>query len=346
MCHNTPYRCCRIYGQEPVKTQVAEISKGADLIIATPGRLWDFVSSGIVSVASVKCLVLDEADRMLQMQMDGKIREVIQDFGMPSKECRQTMMFSATFPEECQKLAMDFLYEHIFVAVGVVGGAVCTVSHHLEQVASEDKYTKLISLLDDWLEKRGKGERALVFTNSKAQAKGLDEKLYEKNYDTGALHGDLTQLEREENLRKFRAGEIDVMVATDVASRGLDISGVSHVINYDLPFEVDVYVQRIGRTGRMGHRGRSTTFLAVSREGKWSDREDVIKALPSILKEAGRQSDVPEFLVTHVEQLQNGTWGTADAKSAAVAKNDARGWWSDENATQNKGKDAWASWAR
>merc|ERR1711933_327486 len=108
-------------------------------------------------------------------------------------------------------------------------------------------------------------------------AKGLDVKLHEKNFDTGALHGDLQQHEREENLRKFRAGEIDIMVATDVASRGLDISGVSHVINYDLPFEVDVYVQRIGRTGRMGHRGLATTFISVDGEGNFRDKAEVLK---------------------------------------------------------------------
>merc|ERR1712061_368207 len=145
---------------------------------------------------------------------------------------------------------------------------------------------------------RDKGERLLVFTNSKSQAKGLDEKLYEANIDTGALHGDLNQYEREANLEKFRKGEIDVMVATDVASRGLDISGVSHVINYDLPFDSTVYIQRIGRTGRIGHKGNSTTFIAVGKDGRWYDRPEVLLALPGVM------SEVPDFLQNKIRELR------------------------------------------
>merc|ERR1719356_933829 len=138
--------------------------------------------------------------------------------------------------------------------------------------------------IDDFMQKREQGERLLVFTNSKAQAKGLDEKLYELSVDTGALHGDLTQKEREDNLAKFRSGQIDVMIATDVASRGLDISGVSQVLNYDLPHSIDIYVQRIGRTGRIGRRGIATTFIPTDKQGniqlKNAEQTAALKAIP------------------------------------------------------------------
>lgn len=326
-CHNTDHRCLRIYGQESTKLQIAEVAKGGDLLVATPGRLWDFVSSGIVEVTEVNCLVLDEADRMLQMSMDSFIREVVENFGMPSKEERQTLMFSATFPEECQKMAVDYLYEHVFIGVGVVGGAACTVTQTLLQVAPEAKFDKLIELVNEWLDSRDKCERLLVFTNSKLQAKGLDERLYDRNIDTGALHGDLQQVEREANLQKFRSGDIEVLVATDLASRGLDISGVSYVINYDLPKEVEVYVQRIGRTGRIGHRGRATTFIAVDAEGQWHDSPLVLQALPGIMQDqaSGCINEVPEWLTAKIQELQQGSWVQANWVQDAD-KRDVRPW--------------------
>jgi len=329
-CHGTQHRCVRVYGQEPVKVQIEQLAKGGDLCIATPGRLWDFVNSGICEVTEVNCLVLDEADRQLSMNMEKFIREVVENFNMPSKENRQTLMFSATFPEECQRLATDYLYEHVFIGVGVIGGAACTVMQNLLQVSPEDKFERLMDFLNDWLSKRNKSERLLVFTNSKVQAKGLDDKLFEKNFDTGALHGDLQQTEREENLRKFRAGEIDVLVATDVASRGLDISGVSQIVNYDLPREVDVYVQRIGRTGRIGHRGYATTFIAVGPDGTWHDEPTVLQALPSIMQDqtSGCNNEVPTWLTDHLSESQKETWdqGKNWWEEAEKDKTDVRSW--------------------
>lgn len=299
-CHRTPYRIVRIYGQEKVSSQIEQIAKGADVVVATPGRCWDFVDSGILEVTEVNCLVIDEADRMISQGMEEWIRDVVERHGMPTKEVRQTMMFSATFPESIQKLAADYLYEHLWVRVGVVGGAVRTVTQKLERVQIDDKFERLMTILADFLETRQPGERLLVFTNTKLQAKGLDELLYDRHFDTGALHGGMSQQAREEHLRRFREGEIDILVATDVASRGLDIEGVSHVLNYDLPNEIDVYVQRIGRTGRIGHRGTATTFIAVDRDGILCDNDVVLQELPRVMKDA--HSEVPEWLQQHVDK--------------------------------------------
>lgn len=239
------------------------------------------------------------------------------------------MMFSATFPSAIQKLAADYLYEHIFVGVGNVGAAACTVKQRLISVAPEDKQEMLLDILHEWLESREKGERLLVFTNSKNKTKALDEQLYEAHIDTGALHGDLKQYEREENLEKFRKGQIDVMVATDVASRGLDISGVSHVINYDLPFELNVYIQRIGRTGRIGHKGNSTTFVSVGKDGHWHDREEVLLALPSVMTETNA---VPEWLQDKIRELQK--------------KNSMDDWSENWQQQESATIDVWSNWQK
>ncbi|CAK0803236.1 unnamed protein product [Prorocentrum cordatum] len=281
-CHGTSFRCTRVYGKEHGKVQVQDLARGADLLVATPGRLWDWVDCGVISVKEVNSLVLDEADRMLEMQMESNIREVVEKYGMPSKEHRQTMMFSATFPERCQKLAADYMYEYIWVGVGVIGGASNTVTQHVERVAPEDKFERLTDYLYHFLENRRNHERLIVFTNSKEQAKGLDEQLFNSNFDTGALHGDLEQKEREDNLAKFRSGDIDVLIATDLASRGLDIHGVSHVVNFDLPHgdsAKDKYVQRIGRTGRIGHHG-------------------------NIMAAGGSESNVPDWLAQKATELE------------------------------------------
>merc|ERR1719482_1666674 len=140
-----------------------------------------------------------------------------------------------------------------------------------------EKFAKLIEVLDEFHASKQDGERCVVFVNAKATAKWLDEQLYEKHFDTGALHGDLTQEERERNLGRFRNGEIDVMVATDVAARGLDIEKVSMVVNYDMPDNVDTYVHRIGRSGRIGNRGQAITFIATDENGQAYENIEVLR---------------------------------------------------------------------
>merc|ERR1719210_2810608 len=164
-------------------------------------------------------------------------------------------MFSATFKETCQEMAKDYLFDYIFIAVGVIGSAVSTVQQTLKKVNPKGKFEALVADLDTFLSSRVEKERMLVFVNAKDTAKWLDEQLYEMKFATGALHGNLDQSERETNLQRFRKGEIDIMVATDVAARGLDIENVAVVVNYDMPREIDTYIHRIGRTGRIGNEG-------------------------------------------------------------------------------------------
>ncbi|OLP81658.1 DEAD-box ATP-dependent RNA helicase 52C [Symbiodinium microadriaticum] len=292
-CYGTDYRVVRVYGQEARGNQIRDFSKGADICVATPGRFADYVEAEIISVQKTYCLVLDEADRMLELGFQEIIQELIEKRGMPQNNERQTMMFSATFPKEIQDTAMNYLHNHLFVEVGKLGSPAATVTQVVEQVEKKDKLDTLVTLIDSWTQSsRPTGqERMLVFTNSKNQTKALDEYLWDKEVaKTGALHGDLDQPKRESNLALFREGKIDVMLATDVAARGLDISKVSHVVNFDLPKDPQVYVHRIGRTGRIGHRGTAYSFVTME-DGWWTDNEQMLKELPHFMEGAPNTQD-------------------------------------------------------
>jgi len=223
------------------------------------------------------------------------------------------MMFSATFPDECQKMAQDFLYDYIWIGVGIVGGAVDTVDQHLVKVNPKEKYDKLIAVLDNFFAKRTEGGRALVFVNAKDTAKWLDEQLWDQKMNTGALHGNLDQTEREQALQRFRKGDIEVMIATDVAARGLDIESVTLVVNYDMPQDIDSYVHRIGRTGRIGNEGEAITFIACD-EGTDAclEKVDTLRKLLQVMTDS--KSEIPDWLEGTIE-----TAGASWSKQASSA---------------------------
>lgn len=294
LCHRTPFRAIQVYGGGDIHTQMEDAAKGADVVVATPGRLWDFVHSGIIGVWEVNCLVIDEADIIISFHMEAWVRAIVEQHGMPAKQNRQTLMFSATFPSEIRQLASDYLYDYVWLAVGPVGSAACTVVQDVVRVTPEERFDRLLAVVDDFLDGRSGDERMIIFTNSRAAAKRLDELLWNSKVDTGALHGDLPQADRTRNLQEFREGHIDVLVATDVASRGLDIVRVTHVVNYELPRDIDCYVQRIGRTGRIGHRGFATTFITVSAAGDFKDDRVVLRDLEEMLRKS--KCEVPDWL--------------------------------------------------
>jgi len=352
LCFRTPIRIVSIYGGADAMPQLKQLAEGCELAICTPGRLEDFLGRGVVSMENVRHLVLDEADRMLDMGFEPAVRAIVENHSMPSKEERQTMMFSATFAEECQKMAQDFLYDYIWIGVGVVGGAVETVEQRLEKVNPKEKYGKLVEILDDFFVKRGPEDRALVFVNAKDTAKWLDEQLYEKHMDTGALHGNLDQWEREKNLSRFRKGEIDVMIATDVAARGLDIESVVMVINYDMPQDIDSYIHRIGRTGRIGNSGTAITFISCDEQyGNCLENADTLKRLLQVMQDS--KASVPDWLEGTVQEALGGhkaqwRWGGQDMRpdQETLHGNGAGGEWSNWRGGSSggqQGQDAWKS---
>ncbi|KAK6124603.1 hypothetical protein DH2020_041658 [Rehmannia glutinosa] len=204
------------YGGAPINQQLRELERGVDILVATPGRLVDLLERAKVSLQMIRYLALDEADRMLDMGFEPQIRKIVEQMDMPPRGERQTLLFSATFPKEIQRLASDFLSNYIFLAVGRVGSSTDLIVQRVEYVHEADKRSHLMDLLHA------------------QRANGVQGK------------------ERELALRSFKSGNTPILVATDVAARGLDIPHVAHVINFDLPNDIDDYVHRIGRTGRAG----------------------------------------------------------------------------------------------
>lgn len=245
-----------VYGGADIKDQLRQIERGCDLLVATPGRLVDLIERGRIAMENIKFLVLDEADRMLDMGFEPQIRRIVEQEGMPHGENRSTMMFSATFPTNIQRLASDFLRDYIFLTVGRVGGASKDVSQTVEYVENNDKPETLMRFLltiEEGL--------ILIFVETKRSCDYLEDVLCGKGFPACSIHGDKSQREREESLRSFKRGITPVMVATDVASRGLDIPNVTQVVNFDLPNNIDDYVHRIGRTGRAGNTGAALSFV-------------------------------------------------------------------------------------
>jgi len=233
---------------------------GAEIVIATPGRLIDFLESGTTNLRRVTYLVLDEADRMLDMGFEPQIRKIVSQI----RPDRQTLLWSATWPREVQNLARDFLCDPIQVNIGSLKlQANPNVTQEVVVVDEFDKKNRLY----DYLEKLMDGSRILIFTGTKRTADALTTSLRKDGWPARAIHGDKSQSERDWVLDEFKSGKSPMMIATDVAARGLDVKDIKTVINYDFPGAIEDYVHRIGRTGRAGAKGFAITFF-TSKDAK------------------------------------------------------------------------------
>ncbi|XP_070791981.1 probable ATP-dependent RNA helicase DDX4 [Pituophis catenifer annectens] len=291
--YGTCVRPVVIYGGIQMSHTIHQIKLGCNILCATPGRLLDIIGRQKIGLSKLKYLVLDEADRMLDMGFGPDIKKLISSPGMPSKDKRQTLMFSATFPDEIQRLAGEFLKtDYLFVVVGQVGGACSDVQQTILEVKQYDKKDKLVEILNEI-----GNERTMVFVETKKKADFFATLLCQENISTTSIHGDREQREREEALHYFRTGRCPVLVATSVAARGLDIENVQHVINVDLPSTIDEYVHRIGRTGRCGNIGKAISFFDA--------QADSAIAQPLIKVLADAQQEVPAWL----EEIACGSGG-------------------------------------
>jgi superfamily II DNA/RNA helicase len=247
-----------LIGGERFADQERKLDRGVDVLIATPGRLLDLFERGKILLSDVRILVIDEADRMLDM---GFIPDVERIVGLLPKS-RQTLFFSATMPAEIRRLADAFLNDPVEIAVAPPASPAATVEQAIVVVEPRDKREALRSLIASEDVKN-----ALIFCNRKRDVDILYRSLSRHGFETAALHGDMPQPKRTETLERFKTGEIRLLVASDVAARGLDIQGLSHVFNFDVPYHAEDYVHRIGRTGRAGRRGRAF-MLAAPEDGK------------------------------------------------------------------------------
>ena len=276
---HTDLRVVPIFGGVGLEPQSRALRGGVDVIVATPGRLLDHIERGNVNFDDLEVLVLDEADRMLDMGFAPQINRIVDEI----PRYRQTLLFSATMPPEVEALARKYLRKPVVVQVGRRSEAASTVTHAVYPVPRERKTKLLVELL-----KKSGMDSVLIFTRTKHGADRVVRHLEDEGVTATAMHADKSQNERTRALGDFKAGKIRVLVATDIAQRGLDISGISHVINYDVPQQPEDYVHRIGRTGRAAATGDAFTFMSP-------DEISTVRAIERTIGQQIPRISVPGF---------------------------------------------------
>ncbi|XP_053689269.1 probable ATP-dependent RNA helicase DDX43 [Sabethes cyaneus] len=280
-------RALCLYGGGDRRAQINKVESGVEIIIATPGRLNDLVHANVIDITSITYLVLDEADRMLDMGFEPQIRKLLLDI----RPDRQTIMTSATWPPGVRRLAQSYMNNPVQVYVGTLDlAATHSVTQHIEMIDEEDKYMRVMNFVKNM----DHHDKAIIFCGRKTRADDLSSEFVLSGINCQSLHGDRDQADREQALDDIKSGDVRVLIATDVASRGLDIEDITHVVNYDFPRNIEEYVHRVGRTGRAGRSGISLSFFTRS---DWAVASDLIK----ILEEA--EQDVPDEIRRMAERF-------------------------------------------
>jgi len=261
-------RVVPVYGGENIVTQYKQLDQQPEILVATPGRLCDLIKRGKVHLDSVRTLVLDEADEMLDMGFKDDLEFVLQQ--MP--ESHRSLMFSATMPREIAEIAATYMHDHEEITIGTRNAGTENVEHVYYMVKADDRYLALKRIVD-----MNPDIYAIVFCRTRQETKEIADNLIRDGYNADALHGDLTQQQRDIVMGRFRARSLQVLVATDVAARGLDVQELTHVINYNLPDDIEVYTHRSGRTGRAGRKGVSVTIIHQREQYKIRKIERIIK---------------------------------------------------------------------
>jgi ATP-dependent RNA helicase RhlE len=326
----TRLRSVTIYGGVAVQPQVEKLRRGAEIVVACPGRLLDHIGQGTIDLSNLEVLVLDEADHMFDMGFLPDIRKIMKH--LPQK--RQTLLFSATMPREIRHLANDVLNQPVTLEIDVAAPAEA-VKHALYPVTQHLKTPLLLHLL-----RQTDTEAVLVFTRTKHRAKRLGEQLSKAGYRTASLQGNLSQQKRQAAMSGFRNGTYQILVATDIAARGIDVTQISHVINYDIPNTTDAYIHRIGRTGRAAKSGDAYTLVTA-------EDKDIVRSIEKVLGGQIEQRTLagfdynatpprrdtefarpprPSMPARKADAPKNGgrRWGAARPKSANAARAQAR----------------------
>lgn len=305
-----------LVGGESMEEQKKLLNRGVDVLIATPGRLLDLFERGSILLSDIKILVIDEADRMLDMGFIPDIEKIVSLLS----PLRQTLLFSATMPDEIKGLTKKFLSNPKEVSVAPPASPAKTVEQFLVWVKPRDKY----EALDAIIQQEDVGN-AFIFCNRKSEADKLARWLEKHNYAAKALHGDMPQRLRTETLERFKEGDIALLVCSDVAARGIDVAGLSHVFNFDIPYNSDDYVHRIGRTGRAGLKGRAWS-LAVSDDDKY------VEAIEKIIEKKIPVEEIDGFSVS-ASSSQSSSGGKAASKGGRSQKPRSK----DQNSNERKG---------
>lgn len=266
-----------VYGGASITEQAREVKRGAQIIVATPGRMQDMINRGLVNIKNINYCILDEADEMLNMGFYEDIVSILSD----TPDDKSTWLFSATMPAEVARIAKKFMAEPAEITVGTKNSGSATVSHEFYCVNARDRYEALKRLAD-----ANPDIFSVVFCRTKRDTQAVAEKLIEDGYSAAALHGDLSQAQRDGVMKSFRGRQIQMLVATDVAARGIDVDNITHVVNYQLPDEIETYNHRSGRTGRAGKLGTSIVIITKSEIRK-------IHAIEKIIKQKFEEKTIP-----------------------------------------------------
>jgi len=257
-----------IYGGSSIQEQSRSIKKGAQIVVATPGRMLDMLKRKYVNISKIDFCVLDEADEMLNMGFYNDIKSIL----AKTPKSKKTWLFSATMPNEVSKIADEFMKKPYKITVGEKNSSSINVSHIRFNVNSRNKYNSLKLYIDSCTE-----IFSIIFCRTRRETQKICEKLIEDGYSAGALHGDLSQNQRDSVMKSFRIKQIKILVATDVASRGIDVENITHIIHYKIPDEVEIYNHRSGRTGRASNKGLSVLFMNESEKRKLKSIENKLK---------------------------------------------------------------------
>lgn len=260
-------KCTAVYGRSPFHIQKAELKQRTHMVVGTPGRVMDHIERGTLSLEKIKYLVIDEADEMLNMGFIDQVQAIIKT--LPSQ--RVTMLFSATFPEDIEKLSQQYMKNPVEIEIKGSGLVTSTIDHALIKVSEDHK----LELLENMLIVENP-ESSIIFCRTQENVEQLYKQMKRNKYPVARIHGGMEQDERFEVMKAYRAGKYRYLVATDVAARGIDVSNVTHVFNYDIPLEQESYVHRIGRTGRAGKQGKAYTFVTPKDNRRLSDIESYI----------------------------------------------------------------------
>lgn len=267
--HMTSVAVTAVYGGTSIGLQIRDLKRGVQIVVATPGRLIDLIERKAINLEQIKYVVLDEADEMLNMGFQDDIEFILKN--TPKRE--STWLFSATMPPEIKKVSKRYMNEPVEVQVGKVNTANKSIDHQYFVVSAQHRYEALKRLIDF-----NPGIYGIIFTRTKADAQEITERLTREGYDIDALHGDLTQGQRDKVMGQFRDRTLQLLIATDVAARGIDVQGITHVINFELPDDVEVYTHRSGRTGRAGNTGVCMSIVHSRELFKLRQIEKIVQA--------------------------------------------------------------------
>ncbi len=282
-------RITAVYGGASIENQIKDLRKGSQVVVGTPGRVLDLINRKVLKINQISFLVLDEADEMLNMGFKEDIDAILETTPIE----KQTLLFSATMPPEIMKIASLYMHDPLEISVGTKNSGAENVEHFYYQVNAKNRYLALKRIADINPDIYG-----IVFCRTRAETQEVADKLIQDGYNADALHGDLSQAQRDHVMHRFRSGNLQLLVATDVAARGLDVNDLSHIINYNLPDEREIYIHRTGRTGRAGKKGEAITIIHNRELHK-------IREIEKILKKPINRRQVPDGKEVCTKQLMH-----------------------------------------